>query len=131
VKKLLSKSPRIFAADLHAVIFGALAESVGQNLKISLGSSAGKMSRPPSKLKRAGDIRLSSSISSLALAKIDEINAKLNADEERQKVPLLVSPQVFAPHLHAVVAEALAISAGLNLKISLGSVGKRKDHYRS
>ena len=42
-EEIVSKSPRIFAADLHAVIFGALAASVGQNLKISLGSSVGKM----------------------------------------------------------------------------------------
>jgi len=99
-----SKKPQFLAPDLHSMMAGALAASAGQNLKICSGSSSGKMQRPSSKSTRAGDISLLEAISSPVVAKIG-----------------LESPQNLAPDLHAVVAEALAASAGQNLKIYLGS----------
>ena len=41
VSEEIVTSPLIFAADLHAIVSETLAASGGQNLKISLGSSAG------------------------------------------------------------------------------------------
>ena len=81
---ILSKSPQNFSQDLHEVMAGALASSSVQNFKISLGNSSGKLQRP---LRRAGDINLSTAISSPAVAKIDTVNAKPNpeADEDGNK----------------------------------------------
>ena len=105
---IMSKSPQILAqGDLHLVMAAVLEASAGQNFKICLGSSSGKTQRSPSKLQRAGHISSLKAISSPVMAET-----------------VLVSPQFFAPHLHAVVAEALVTSACQNLKISLGSVGK-------
>ena len=95
-EEIMSKSSQIFAPDLHSMMAGALAASAGQNLKICLGSSSGKTQRPTSKLKRAGDIRLSEAIYSPVVAKIGSNK----------------SPQNSAPE---VMAEALAASAGQNL----------------
>jgi hypothetical protein len=72
-------SPQFFAPHLHAVVAEALATSAGQNLKISLGS-VGKTQRPLSKLRRAGDIKLSASTSSPVVAKFDASNVKPRTD---------------------------------------------------
>jgi hypothetical protein len=78
----------------------------GQRFKICLGSSSVKTQRPTSKLKRAGDIRLSEAISSPVVAKIDASNVR--------------SQQNITPNLHAVKAGAMAVAVDANnIKISL------------
>jgi hypothetical protein len=84
--EIMSKSPLTSTSDIHEVMAGALSAHPGQHFKISLGSSAGKITKPASKLRRAGDISLSTTISSPEMIPIDAPNVKPRAEETRQKV---------------------------------------------
>ena len=67
----MSKSPLTSNSDMHEVMAGALSAHPGQHFKISLGTPTGKIEKPPLKLRRAGDISLSSAIPSPAVEMLE------------------------------------------------------------